>query len=51
MAMSQQSLLKFFGGQIEKPAEKRKTSPAVVQGFKSASRIHEIMVLTRTSGS
>jgi hypothetical protein len=32
MAMSQQSLLKFFGRQIEKSAEKRKTPP-VVQGF------------------
>jgi hypothetical protein len=29
MAMSQQSLLKFFGGQIEKPVEKRKNTPAV----------------------
>ena len=27
MAISQQSVLKFFGGQIEKPAEKR--TPAV----------------------
>jgi hypothetical protein len=25
--------------------------PQIVQGFKSASRIHEITVLTRTSGS
>jgi hypothetical protein len=29
MAMSQQSLLKFFGRQIEKPVEKRKNTPAV----------------------
>jgi hypothetical protein len=48
MAMSQQSLLKFFGRQIEKSAEKRKTPP-VVQGFKSESRFHEITVLTRTT--
>ena len=49
MTMSQQSLLKFSGVQIEKPVEKRKTPPVVVQGFKSASWIHEITVLTRTS--